>query len=153
MGHTNAKFYCLEHPERTTKEYCNMCNSSMCSFCVEKWEDVCPACRREFNIKPNNNFNKNSLVLVLLIGVLGIVITYIVLFFKYDSNAINHLFPQGLFYFFLGISAGYTPNIYSDSDTLKILKEVPFFGLKLMLIIILLTIISCLLYTSPSPRD
>ncbi|WP_288954621.1 hypothetical protein [uncultured Polaribacter sp.] len=142
MGYTNAKFYCLEHPERTAKDYCNMCNSSMCSYCIDKYEDICPACRREYGIKPDISLDKNSLFFVFLIGVLGLVITYCVLYFKYDDNALSHLFPQGFFFFFLGISAAYTPNIFGDNDSLKILKEVPFFGVKLMLIVIFITIIS-----------
>jgi hypothetical protein len=142
MGHTNAKYYCLEHPERSTKDYCDMCKSSMCNFCVEKYEDICPACRREYNIESENSFGKSSFFFVFLVGIIGLVITYCFLYHKYDNNAIDHLFPQGYLYFFLGISAAYTPFLFRKGDTLKILREVPFFGFKLMLITILLTIIS-----------
>ncbi len=116
----------------------------MCSSCVEEHPDLCPACRREFFIGSDKFVDKKTLIIVFIGGLIGLIITYFFLLPKYPDDTLAHLFPQGFIYFSLGISAAYTPYLYKNSDIFNDLKEMPFLGFKLMLILIVITIISCI---------
>lgn len=115
----------------------------MCSSCINEHPTLCPSCRREIFRESGKFVNAQTLAIVFFGGLIGFGLYYLYAIHLPEYTGFQYLFPQGLIFFFLGISAIYTFYMYKDSDSFKnIGREVPFIGYKLMLLWAVLTVIS-----------
>lgn len=135
MGYNNARFHCLEHPNRIGREYCKECKSPICSSCVEEDPDFCPACRREFFLRSDNNVNQTDIFVTLIGGVLGFIGSYLFFQAQYPIDLWEEYGLHILYFTMFGFSAFFTFILYKDGIINDALDSVPFVNVKLIMII------------------
>lgn len=78
--------YCFIHPKQHADSYCKVCKRSICKFCVQIDNGICPRCGN-FTHKTISEYNKKSLKFFIPFLLLRCVIFWDVFVLAFFSNA------------------------------------------------------------------
>ena len=140
-----ALYFCHTHSNLFSQKNCNVCGRGMCHTCIHRNSNCCPSCIKDLKKSKQGYLLKNEVLITIGIALLASLIFHYYQFHHTDKlyNSFEFL-PDLSLVFLYSLSAVGSVYMMRTHSFIDDIKSIPFIGFKLALIVLLLTIASCI---------